>query len=115
LPRLHLIVGGSDLLAPGLSSRLEPVLVAGGSALAIHIRGRGAPSRLVYDCAREAVRLADSLGTTVFINDRIDVALASGAHGVHLREDSLTPWSGRPSPWFRRPIGDLPRWIGGLS
>jgi thiamine-phosphate pyrophosphorylase len=45
----------------------------------------GALTRLVARCV-EAVR---QTATRVIVNDRLDVALAAGAHGVHLRGDSV--------------------------
>jgi thiamine-phosphate diphosphorylase len=45
----------------------------------------GALSRLVVRCV-DAVK---GTRTRVLVNDRLDVALTSGAHGVHLRSDSM--------------------------
>lgn len=39
--------------------------------------------------AADVVRLAAGSRTRVVVNDRLDVALASGAAGVHLRSDSM--------------------------
>jgi len=46
----------------------------------------GALARLVEACL-DAVA---GSGTRVVVNDRLDVALAAGAHGVHLRGDSFS-------------------------
>lgn len=50
-----------------------------------HDLAAGTLAALVRDC------LAAAAGTRVriVVNDRLDVALATGAHGVHLREDGL--------------------------
>jgi thiamine-phosphate pyrophosphorylase len=44
---------------------------------------------------RRALEAAAGSATRVLINDRIDVALAVGAHGVHLRESSVMPQKAR--------------------
>lgn len=46
----------------------------------------GALARLVADCVH-AVR---PYRARIVVNDRLDVALAAGAHGVHLRADSMS-------------------------
>ena len=45
----------------------------------------GALSRLVVRC----VEATTGTRTRVLVNDRLDVALTAGAHGVHLRGDSM--------------------------
>ena len=93
LPLLHLLVG-DDLLATdadNLARCLEPVLAAGGPALALHLRARRTSVRSLHDSALVAVALARPQGVPVVVNDRLDVALAVDAAGVHLREDSLPP------------------------
>jgi thiamine-phosphate diphosphorylase len=50
-----------------------------------HLDG-GPLARLVARCV-EAVR---GTSARVIVNERLDVALAAGAHGVHLRGDSMT-------------------------
>jgi thiamine-phosphate diphosphorylase len=51
----------------------------------------GPLERLVRDC----LDIAQGSATRVVVNDRLDVALGSGAHGVHLRSDSVDPARGR--------------------
>lgn len=77
---------GSDRTA-ALSERAA--IAARGGVHLIQIRERdleaGALARVVAACL-DAVR---STSSRVVVNDRLDVALATGAHGVHLRHDSI--------------------------
>jgi thiamine-phosphate pyrophosphorylase len=55
----------------------------------IQIREKDLDSRALMELARFAVAETRSMSTKVFINDRLDVAVASEAAGVHLGEHSL--------------------------
>lgn len=57
----------------------------------------GALARLV----REALHRVEGTATRLVVNDRIDVAVATGAHGVHLRESSVA------GTWVRRAWPDI--------
>jgi thiamine-phosphate pyrophosphorylase len=62
--------------------------IAGGVDV-VQIRERGLEDRELVDLVRECVELAAGTSTRIVVNDRIDVAWAAGAHGVHLPEDSV--------------------------
>jgi thiamine-phosphate pyrophosphorylase len=64
--------------------------IAGGADL-IQIRERGIDAGRLADVARQLVALARGSATRIVVNDRIDVALAVAADGVHLREDGVPP------------------------
>lgn len=55
----------------------------------IQIRERRLGDRALLDLARRAVVLTGGTASRVVVNDRLDVALAAGAAGVHLRGDSF--------------------------
>jgi thiamine-phosphate pyrophosphorylase len=81
LPRVYPI---TDPTISGLS-HCEQVkqLIAGGAAL-IQLRDKRASSRVFYSEAQAAIRIARSAGVKLIINDRVDIALALRADGVHL-------------------------------
>lgn len=56
----------------------------------VHVRERDLPAGALAELVGECVVLAARSSTTVVVNDRVDVALASSA-GVHLRGDSIAP------------------------
>lgn len=63
----------------------------------IQIREKDLSTRSLLDLARNAVSFAFGKNTKILINDRLDVALAAGAAGVHLGGDSA-------------PVADVVRW-----
>jgi len=62
--------------------------VAAGVPL-IQIREKHLFTRLLLEFASKAVRTSTGSQTKILVNDRADVASASGAHGVHLTEMSM--------------------------
>ena len=57
----------------------------------IQIREKALPARLLFDLTRAVVEKLIETPTVVVVNDRPDVAIAAGADGVHLPENSFPP------------------------
>jgi thiamine-phosphate pyrophosphorylase len=66
------------------------------------LREKSGPALGLYEDAMEIIPEAHRLGARVSINDRADVALATGADGVHLAGKSLPPEAARVviPPWM---------------
>ncbi|GIW39904.1 MAG: thiamine-phosphate synthase [Candidatus Binatia bacterium] len=71
----------------------ERVLRAG-TAL-VQLRVKGASTREFLELARELRRRTRERGVLLVVNDRVDVALAAGADGVHLGQRDLPPEEAR--------------------
>jgi thiamine-phosphate pyrophosphorylase len=97
LPKVYPI---TDTAVSGLS-HCEQVkrLIAGGAAL-IQLRDKQASSRVFYSDAQAALQIARAAGVKLIINDRVDIALALRADGVHLGQEDM------PVDAARRILGD---------
>jgi len=73
--------------------------VAGGLR-AVQLRERDLDTRSLLELARDVQMATRPRGAVLLINDRVDLVLACGADGVHLRSDSL------PVAVARRLLGD---------
>ncbi len=62
-----------------------------GGVRAIQLREKDLSARELYVLAQEVRKLTKVAGVKLFINDRVDVALAVEADGVHLGQQSLPP------------------------
>ena len=63
--------------------------------VAVQLREKDLGGRALIELARQLRALTTATGARLFINDRIDVALAAGADGVHLSGTSLHPADAR--------------------
>ncbi len=60
-----------------------------GGATALQLRDKQASTRSLLDQARLLLDLCRRKGALFLVNDRVDVALAAGAHGVHLGQEDM--------------------------
>jgi len=68
----------------------------------IQIREKDLPARVLAGLVEQAVAAARGTPTRILVNDRLDVALAAGAAGVHLGGESL-------------PVVEVARWCRGVA
>lgn len=62
----------------------------------IQVREKDLEARELLERVQAILRLTRDTRTRVLVNDRLDVALAAGAHGVHLPSDGLPVHLVRP-------------------
>jgi len=63
--------------------------VGRGGARLFQLREKHRSDRELYMLACQARRIADAYGMLFLLDDRLDIALAAGADGVHLGQDDL--------------------------
>jgi len=104
--RLHVLTDTA------LQSRFSHVELADlaikGGADTIQFRQKIGATREMIEIARELKRLCQDAGVMFIVNDRVDVAIASEADGVHLGQDDF------PIPLARKLLGEN-RIIGGSA
>ncbi|WP_096184209.1 thiamine phosphate synthase [Effusibacillus lacus] len=85
--RLYVITGSAFLKG----RKLEDVILQaiGGGADCIQLREKDVSSRELLEMAVLLRKLTKETGTTFIVNDRVDIAQAVGADGVHLGQQDL--------------------------
>ena len=92
LPQLYPI---TDARLSGLSHAEQVERFGRGGATLVQLREKHQSPREFYRAAEEALARARQLNMRLIINDRVDIALAIGADGVHLGQDDLPPAAAR--------------------
>lgn len=92
LPRVYPL---TDIQLSGLSHAEQVRLLSQGGATLVQLREKEMSPKEFYEQARAALEVAKQCGVRLIINDRVDVALALGAHGVHLGQDDMPPEAAR--------------------
>ncbi|HKO99211.1 MAG TPA: thiamine phosphate synthase [Pyrinomonadaceae bacterium] len=55
----------------------------------VQIREKQLPAKVLYELTVAAVRIVNGSSTLLLVNDRADIAVGAGAHGVHLTSESI--------------------------
>jgi thiamine-phosphate pyrophosphorylase len=102
LPKIYPI---TDCVISGLSHAEQVERLTAGGASLIQLREKRASPLEFYREALEAMSTARKLGVQIIINDRVDIAIAVNADGVHLGQDDLPPDRARALLGTERVIG----------
>ena len=92
LPKVYPI---TDVRISGLSHAEQVERLAAGGATLIQLREKTASPREFCDDAIEAMKIARRLNVRIIINDRVDIAMAVDADGVHVGQQDLPPDNAR--------------------
>jgi len=92
LPTIYPI---TDTRLTGLSHAAQVERLIDGGARFIQLREKHAPAKVFYADAQKALEIARRHGAKIIINDRVDIALALKADGLHLGQDDLPPAKAR--------------------
>jgi thiamine-phosphate pyrophosphorylase len=85
----------TDVRLSGLSHAEQVVRLSDGGANLIQLREKNLTPREFFKQAEEASHIARQRGVRIVINDRVDIALALEADGVHLGQDDFPPEGAR--------------------
>jgi thiamine-phosphate pyrophosphorylase len=88
LPKIYPI---TDARLTKLSHAAQVEILIDGGATLIQLREKRASPKDFYEDARAALEIARAASVKIIINDRVDIALALKADGVHLGQDDLPP------------------------
>lgn len=86
--RLYLVTDRS-LAGDRSLEAIVAAAVAGGVSI-VQLREKSAPTRAFIEEARAIRDRLAGTGVPLIVNDRVDVALAAGADGVHLGDDDMS-------------------------
>lgn len=88
LPKVYPI---TDTKLSGLSHAEQTSRLIAGGATFIQLRDKDASPAEFYAAAADAIAMARGTRVKIIINDRVDIAFALEADGVHLGQDDLPP------------------------
>lgn len=92
-PRLYLVTDRTRTAGRPLLQVIESALQGGVDA--VQLREKDLAARALVELGHELRALCNRYGARLLVNDRIDVALAIGADGIHLPVNSFSPRDAR--------------------
>lgn len=95
LPGLYAVVDAEVAFAHGWALVDLAAAVLDGGATLVQVRGKALSSAELLEVSRHVVAMAVPYRAAVVVNDRADLAVLSGAAGVHVGQDDLSPADAR--------------------
>lgn len=92
------LVTDRKLMSTQTLTEAEKQAILGGGIM-VQLREKDSSSRAFFQQAQEVKRITDQYQVSLIINDRLDIALAVGAFGIHIGQNDL------PVPVVRKIIG----------
>jgi thiamine-phosphate pyrophosphorylase len=102
---LYLVIGHDDTMGRSIADVVMHAVRGG--VTAVQFRDKAGATRRLVEQARALAQILRPLGIPLIVNDRVDVALAAGADGVHVGQEDM------PAADARKLVG--PDAILGLS
>ena len=89
IPVIHAVTNDEIMLRPGFLRKAQGVMEVLGDKGAIHVRSQLLDSPTLFGITLDLLLLYAETKCWCIVNDRVDIALAAGAHGVQLTAKSL--------------------------
>ncbi len=89
IPVIHAVTSDEIMLRPGFLKKAKAVMTVLGDKGAVHVRSQLLDSPTLFGITLDLLLLHTETRCWCIVNDRVDIALASGAHGVQLTAKSL--------------------------
>ena len=89
VPVIHAVTNDEIMLRPGFLRKAQGVMEVLGDKGAIHVRSQLLDSPTLFGITLDLLLLYVETRCWCIVNDRVDIALAAGAHGVQLTAKSL--------------------------
>ena len=94
---LYLVTDRRLMRTQTLTEAVKQVILGG--CTMVQLREKDSSSKVFFQQAQEVKRITDQYQVPLIINDRLDIALAVGAFGIHIGQNDL------PVPVVRQIIG----------